>query len=132
MNTHTFDNHSVTCPICQRTANLKPVKICNGLFTCPSCQERLVVTWSGHYVRDPYNCKQVTITHLLRRQSRPWARILRDFGLIKRPAAIIAIGSAILFGVSVVTLESLTSQGKPFQGLLEQVTEIVEPPKSSP
>lgn len=127
MNTHTFDNHSVTCPICQRTGSRKPVKICNGLFTCPSCQERLVVTWSGHYVRDPYNCKQVTVTHLIRRQSRPWARIVRDFGFIKRPAAIIAIGSAVLFGVSVVTLESLNSERKPPQGLIDQVTEFVAP-----
>ena len=127
MNTHTFDNHSVTCPICQRTGSRKLVKICNGLFTCPSCQERLVVTWSGHYVRDPYNCKQVTVTHLLRRQSRPWARIVRDFGFIKRPAAIIAIGSAVLFGVSVVTLESLNSERKSPQGLIDRVTEFVQP-----
>ena len=129
MNTHTFGNHSVTCPICQRTGSIKQVKICNGLFTCPSCQERLVVSWSGHYVRDPYNyCKQVTLSHLLRRQSRPFARILRDFGSLARPSALIAFGSAILFGVSVVALESLNSQQKPSQGLLEQVTDIVPPP----
>lgn len=132
MNTHTFGNHSVTCPICQRTGSLKLVKICNGLFTCPSCQERLVVTWSGHYVRDPFNGKQVMLAHLLRRQSRPWARILRDFGFVKRPSVLIALGSAILFGVSVITLESLNPQQKPFQGLLEQVTEIVDPPEKSP
>lgn len=132
MNTHTFGNHSVTCPICQRTGNLKLVKMCNGLYTCPSCQERLVVTWSGHYVRDPFNGKQVTIAHLLRRQSRPWARILRDFGSLARPSTIIAVGSAILFGVSVITIESLNSQQKPFQGLLDQVTESVDPPEKSP
>ena len=132
MNTHTFGNHSVTCPICQRTGNLKLVKIYNGLFTCPSCQERLVVTWSGHYVRDPFNGKQITLTHLLRRQSRPWARILRDFGFVKRPSVIIAVGSAILFGISLITLESLSPQHKQFQGLLEQVTEIVDPPQNSP
>jgi ribosomal protein L37AE/L43A len=132
MNTHTFGNHSVTCPICQRTGSLKLVKIGNGLFTCPSCQERLVVTWSGHYVRDPFNGKQVMLAHLLRRQSRPWARILRDFGFVKRPSVLIALGSAILFGVSIITLESLNSQQNGFQGLLEQVTEIVDPPEKSP
>ena len=132
MNTHTFGNHSVTCPICQRTGSLKPDKICNGLFTCPSCQERLVVSWSGHYVRDPYNCKQVMIAHLLRRQSRPWARIQRDFGFVKRPSVLIAIGSAVLFGVSVIALESLNPQQKPVQGLLEQVTDVINPPHSSP
>ena len=132
MNTHTFGNHSVTCPICQRTGSLKLVKICNGLFTCPSCQERIVVTWSGHYVRDPFNGKQVMLAHLLRRQSRPWARILRDFGFVKRPSVLIALGSAILFGVSVITLESLNPQQKPNQGLLEQVTERVDPSEKSP
>ena len=132
MNTHTFGNHSVTCPICQRTDKLNLVKIDNGLFTCPSCQERLVVTWSGHYVRDPFNGRQLMIAHLLRRQSRPWARVLRDFGFVKRPSVIIAVGSAILLGLSVITLESLNPQQNRFQGLLEQVTEMVDPPEKSP
>ena len=132
MNTHTFGNRSVTCPICQRTGKLNLVKIDNGLFTCPSCQERLVVTWSGHYVRDPFNGRQLMIAHLLRRQSRPWARVLRDFGFVKRPSVIIAVGSAILLGLSVITLESLNPQQNRFQGLLEQVTEIVDPPEKSP
>jgi hypothetical protein len=132
MNTHTFGNHSVTCPICQRTGSLKPVKICDGLFTCPYCQERLVVSWSGHYVRDPHNCKQETSAHLLRRQSQPWARILRDFVFVRRPAVIIAVGSAILLGVSVIGLESFNRQQNQGQGLLEQVTELVNPPQNSP
>ena len=106
--------------------------MCNGLFTCPACQERLVVTWSGHYVRDPYNFKQVTISHLLRRQSRPFARIIRDFGNARRPSLIVAVGSAILFGVSALTLESLNSKHQPFQGMLEQVTKVVNPPQNSP
>jgi hypothetical protein len=133
MNTHTFGNNSVTCPICRRTGNLKLVKMCNGLFTCPSCQERLVVTWSGHYVRDPFSGKQVTISHLLRRQSRPWARILRDFNSLARPSVLVAVGSAILFGVSAIAIESLNPEQKPLQGLLEQVTELVDdPPSKSP
>ena len=91
-----------------------------------------MVTWSGHYVRDPFNGKQVMLTQLLRRQSRTWPRILRDFGLVKRPSVIIAVASAILFGVSVVALESLNPQQNPFGGLLDQVTEVVEPPEDSP
>ncbi len=90
-----------------------------------------MVSWSGHYVRDPHNCKQVMIAHVLRRESRPWARIVRDFGIFKRPAVIIAVGSAILLGVSVLTMESLNPQQKPFEGLLEQVTDIVNPPEKS-
>ena len=131
MNTHTFGNHSVTCPICQRSGNLKPFKMCNGLFTCPYCQERLVVSWSGHYVRDPHNCNQVIITHVLRRQSRPWARIVRDFGSLARPSVILAVGSAILLGASVITIERFSSSGQqPLQGILEQVTDIVTPENS--
>jgi len=55
-----------------------------------------------------------------------------DFGFVKRPSVLIALGSAILFGVSIITLESLNSQQNGFQGLLEQVTEIVDPPEKSP
>lgn len=131
MNTHTFGNHSVTCPICQRTDSLKRIKTCRGLFTCPHCQERLVVSWSGHYVRDPHNCRQVTIAHLLRRQSRPWARMLRDFSFLKRPSTLVAIGSAILFGVSVIGLETCSrQQNNSLDGLTEKATELVNPPKN--
>ena len=132
MNPHTFGNHSVTCPICQSTGTLKQLKKCNGLFTCPYCQERLVVTWSGHYVRDPHSCKQVIISHMLRRQSRPWARVMRDFGFVKRPAVIVAVGSAILLGISVIGLESINRQQKPFQGLVEQVTGTVNSSENFP
>lgn len=111
---------------------MKPIKIGNGLFTCPYCQERLVVTWSGHYVRDPHNFKQVTIAHLLRRQSRPFARIIRDFGNLARPSVVVAIGSAVLFGVSVITLESLNAKHHTFQGIVDQVTDVVNPPETSP
>lgn len=128
MNTHTFGNHSVTCPICQRTGSLKLIKICNGLFTCPSCQERLVVTWSGHYVRDPHNnCKQAEIAQLLRRQSRPFARIIRDFGFIKHPPIIVAIASAIVLGISVIALENSKSSDKQLPETSEQITKHISP-----
>lgn len=128
MNTHTFGNHSVTCPICQRPGNLKLIKRGHGLFTCPSCQERMVVTWSGHYVRDPFNGKQVTISQLLRRQSRPFARVLRDFGSLKHSSLIVAVGGIILLGISFITLERLSPEPNSLQNLLEQVKEVVNPP----
>lgn len=109
MNTHTFGNHYTTCPICQRSSNLKLVKMCKGLFTCNSCQEKLVVTWSGHYVRDPFSGKQVLVAQLLRRQSNPWARIIRDLDLIKRPFMYIAVG-VLIVGASVFTVESFNYQ----------------------
>ncbi|MBG1270262.1 hypothetical protein [Nostoc sp. WHI] len=106
MNIHTFDNHYVTCPICQRNATPKPVKTCIGLFTCPYCQERLVVCQSGNYVRDPFTWRQMMISSSLRRQSRPLARIVRDFVLLKRPMIALAVGSAIFFSAIALTQES--------------------------
>ncbi len=106
MNIHTFDNHYVTCPICQRNATPKPVKTCIGLFSCPYCQERLVVCQSGHYVRDPFTWRQIMISSALRRQSQPLARIARDFILLKRPMVALAVGSAIFFSAIALTQES--------------------------
>ncbi len=103
MNTHTFDNHYVTCPICQKNTKPKPVKTCIGLFTCSYCQERLVVCQSGHYVRDPFTLKQIMLSSALRRQSRPLARIIRDFVLFKRPLVALVLGSAILLSLLTVT-----------------------------
>lgn len=101
MSTHTFDNHNhyLTCPICQRNTNPKPVKSCIGLYSCPYCQEKIVVCKSGHYVRDPFILKQMAISSELRRQSRPLARIFRDFSLLKRPLLFLAIASLIFVGV---------------------------------
>ncbi len=106
MNTNTFDNHYVTCPICQRNATPKPVKTYIGLFTCPYCQERLVVSRSGHYVRDPFTLKQMMISSALRRQSRPLARIIRDFVLLKRPVVALALGGAIFLSIIALSQQS--------------------------
>jgi uncharacterized protein YbaR (Trm112 family) len=108
MNTHTFDNHYVTCPICQRNARAKPVKTYIGLFTCPYCQERLVVCQSGHYVRDPFTFKQMMLCSALRRQSSPLARIIRDFILFKHPVVAFAVGSAIFLSAITITQQSTT------------------------
>jgi hypothetical protein len=106
MNIHTFDNHYLTCPICQKNGKPRPVKSCVGLFNCPYCQEKLVVSQSGHYVRDPFALRQIIISSALRRQSRPLARILRDFILLKRPLLALVIGTAIIFGMITVTQQS--------------------------
>ncbi len=127
MNTHTFGNHYTTCPICQGSSNLKLVKMCHGLFTCNSCQEKLVVTWSGHYVRDPFSGKQVLVAQLLRRQSSPWARIVRDLGLIKRPFMYVAMG-ALIVGASVFTIESANRQPKAPSQVVEKINNITNPP----
>jgi Na+-transporting NADH:ubiquinone oxidoreductase subunit NqrB len=106
MNIHTFDNHYVTCPICQRNAKPKPIKAYMGLFTCPYCQERLVVCRSGHYVRDPFTLKQLMMCSALRRQSSPLARIIRDFVLFKRPMLALAVVSTIFLGIIAITQQS--------------------------
>lgn len=110
MNTHTFDNHYVTCPICRRNATPKPVKTCIGLFSCPYCQERLVVSQSGHYVRDPFILRQIMLSSSsLRRQSSPLARIIRDFIVLKRPILALALGSTIFLSMIAVTQQKTTS-----------------------
>jgi hypothetical protein len=109
MNIHTFDNNYVTCPICQRNNRTKPVKTYIGLFTCPYCQEKLVVCKSGHYVRDPFTWKQIVISSALRRQSKPLARIVRDLVLLKRPLLALAMGSAILLSTIAITQESTSN-----------------------
>ncbi|QYX31984.1 hypothetical protein [Sphaerospermopsis torques-reginae] len=106
MNIHTFDNNYVTCPICHRNNRTKPVKTYIGLFTCPYCQEKLVVCKSGHYVRDPFTWKKILISSALRRQSRPLARMIRDLPLSKRFLLALAMGSAILFTTIAITQDS--------------------------
>jgi uncharacterized protein YbaR (Trm112 family) len=120
MNIHTFDNHYVTCPICQRNNRTQPVKTYMGLFTCPYCQEKLVVCKSGHYVRDPFTWKQIFISSALRRQSRPLARIIRDLVLLQRPLVALAMGSVILLTTLAITQET-TSNNKPFVAGSEKV-----------
>lgn len=103
MNIHTFDNNYVTCPICHRTSRSQPVKTYIGLFTCPYCQEKLVVSHSGHYVRDPFTWKKMMMSAALRRQSRPLARISRDFIILKRPLFALGVGLTILLATIAVT-----------------------------
>ncbi|BAZ31889.1 hypothetical protein NIES4074_43620 [Cylindrospermum sp. NIES-4074] len=46
------------------------------------------------------------ISSALRRQSRPLARIIRDFVLLKRPMVALAVGSAIFLSMIAMTQES--------------------------
>ena len=103
MNAPTSHSHYVTCPICNRSSVAQPELIFNGLFTCPYCHSHLVISWSGHYVRDPFALDQLDIGQMLRRQSRPLARLRRD--LTRQYLPIIAvISGAILFGGAIATL----------------------------
>ncbi|MBD2505202.1 hypothetical protein [Anabaena azotica] len=113
MNTHTFDNHYVTCPICQRYGRGKQIKSYIGLYSCPYCQERLVVCQSGHYVRDPFTLNQIMICSALRRQSSPISRIIRDFILFKRPLLAFVVGSAVFLGMISMTQQGTSSNQQP-------------------
>ncbi|MEA5595132.1 hypothetical protein [Rivularia sp. UHCC 0363] len=126
MNTHTFDNHYVTCPICQKNPTAKGRKSCAGLYNCPYCQERLVVCRSGNFVRDPFPLKQITLSSVLRRQSRPVARILRDFVFFKHPLIAFILGSAIILGI--ITVTQTNTAHKDIQKLsnVEKISDIEE------
>ncbi|NJK28289.1 MAG: hypothetical protein HC925_07150 [Coleofasciculaceae cyanobacterium SM2_3_26] len=98
MNARTFDGdtHSISCPVCKRTTDLQPREMILGLFTCPHCRSRLVISWSGNYVRDPFTLKNVAVGQMLRRQSRPFARILRDFSVARRSYTVLIVTSAAI------------------------------------
>ncbi len=102
MNAHFFDASSQTCPVCHRSGAIKPHKLIKGLLTCQHCRERLVVSCSGHYVRDPFAFKQLNQGQLLRQQSHPLARFWRDFKVSSQPFLLATLGSAVLVGIALV------------------------------
>lgn len=123
MSTNTFDNHYVTCPICQRNNRTTPIRSYIGLFTCPYCQEKLVVCQSGHYVRDPFIWRQMMISSDLRRQSRPLARMIRDFISIKRPLLSLALGSVVFLAIMTIT-QNNTSQDSQEITRIESINKV--------
>ena len=123
MSTNTFDNHYVTCPICQRNNRTTPIRSYIGLFTCPYCQEKLVVCQSGHYVRDPFIWRQMMISSDLRRQSRPLARMIRDFISIKRPLLSLLLGSVVFLAIMTIT-QNNTSQDSQEITRIESINKV--------
>lgn len=118
MNTPTFKSHSVTCPICNSSSALPPAEMFNGLFTCPHCHSHLVITWSGHYVRDPFAVKQLSMGQSLRRQSRPLARLRRDLCRQYLPMLAIA-GSVVFLGLTISSLEVPNTSKNLWDGFVE-------------
>jgi galactose-1-phosphate uridylyltransferase len=123
MSTNTFHNHYVTCPICQRNNRTTPIRSYIGLFTCPYCQEKLVVCQSGHYVRDPFIWRQMMISSDLRRQSRPLARMIRDFISIKRPLLSLVLGSVVFLAIMTIT-QNNTSQDSQEITRIESINKV--------
>lgn len=122
MSAPTFKSNSVTCPICNRSSAVQPLEVFNGLFTCPYCHSHLVISWSGHYVRDPLALQQLDIGQMLRRQSRPLARLRRDLSRQYLPI-VVAISSVIFLGGAIASLSKFDLKLGMFDGVLEWVQE---------
>ncbi|WP_036531428.1 hypothetical protein [Neosynechococcus sphagnicola] len=96
MDAHTFNSDVTSCPFCRRVSTAHPNQVLSGLLVCPSCQQHLVVSWSGHYVRDPFTFRRLAPERMLRRQSQPFVRLLRDFGFT-RNTSLLTFASGTLF-----------------------------------
>ncbi|HEY9866366.1 MAG TPA: hypothetical protein V6D21_19500 [Candidatus Obscuribacterales bacterium] len=107
MNADTFNTHSVTCPICHHTSILPSIGMLGGLFTCPHCHTHFVMSHSGHYVRDPFCFQQCGVAQMLRRQSRPFARLRRDLSLTRGLPLLAVISSLLFLGIAVTVTEKL-------------------------
>jgi hypothetical protein len=116
MRAYTFNTPSPACPVCHPVRSHRSHKTITGLLTCQYCRERLVVSWSGHYVRDPFISRHRQAESLLRRKSHPIARIWRN---LNQPCSLLlfaALGSAICIGVASLLLPNaseLTPESKP-------------------
>ncbi len=126
MNANTFDRSSSHCPACCQVGGLRSIKLVDGLLTCPYCRERLVVSVSGHYVRDPFALRQRVTSHMLRRQSRPLARILRDSGISKHSSLLAMLGTLLLLGFTMAAVSEVSHEPFPFQDKLEQIIKLNE------
>jgi hypothetical protein len=81
-----------------------------GLLTCRYCRERLVISWSGHYVRDPFALRHLATTRRLRRESRPLARIFRDYGIARYASVVTVLSGLIFIGITLMTLGEFSRQ----------------------
>lgn len=73
-------------------------------------------------MRDPFSLKQLTVGKMLRRESRPLARIQRDFGLGKHFPLIAILGSMVFLGCAIAATEQSLPRQNSFQGLIEWVS----------
>ncbi|MFO7029371.1 hypothetical protein B9T07_04760 [Limnospira fusiformis CCALA 023] len=121
MNADTFNSHSVNCPICHHTSVLPSVGVFGGLFTCPNCHTHLVISNSGHYVRDPFSWQHWAIGRMLRRQSHPLARIGRDVCSTKPFPLVAIVSSLLLLSLAVVATDRLNYRN---QMLDPSITEL--------
>ena len=126
MNAPTSHSKSITCPICKRTSIISPVGMLNGLFTCPHCHSNLVISWSGHYVRDPftsYRIRQTNTTRMLRKpSSRSVPKTSRDFRMGRRLRLLAIFGSILFLSVAIASVEQSKSPQKLWQDFQEWIS----------
>jgi hypothetical protein len=84
-----------------------------------------VVTKSGHYVRDPFILKPFISSQLLRRQSHPLARVIRDFGSATPPYWMTVMVSIVLFSFALAGMERLKPLENPIPHWMEEGSEIM-------
>jgi len=113
MNAPSFDTHSPSCPVCRRPGIKLPHKVLTGLLTCHHCRARLVVTWSGHYVRDPFTLKHLMAERMLRRRSHPFYRILQDARFARFSILFVLLAGTLMLGMSGVLSKKITIEPNP-------------------
>jgi hypothetical protein len=107
MDAHISNSHSRVCPICDRAGTVRSRRNITGFLNCQHCRERLVVSWSGHYVRDPFTCKPLS-EQVLRRESRPLARIRRDLPSFASSFVLVVVGGAIFASTAFLLLQNVS------------------------
>ncbi|MDJ1183054.1 hypothetical protein [Roseofilum casamattae] len=122
-----FENHSNTCPACHRVQSLplEPEPSKRGLYRCPYCHQRLVVSHSGHYVRDPFRFRPLKSSQLLRRQSHPLARACRDLTTAKAPSWVTLMASIALLSFALAAAERLKLLDRPIPEWIENKTQLM-------
>jgi hypothetical protein len=114
MSVYTYDSDAATCPVCHHRVSLpQPMHLVSGLLTCPQCRVRLVRSRSGNFVRDPFTGQRAPTGQALRRQSRPFARLLRDAGITRSPSVVTIVGGLMLLGLTLVAWGGMTGQFLP-------------------
>ncbi|MGD1903846.1 MAG: hypothetical protein ACFB9N_16585 [Geitlerinemataceae cyanobacterium] len=94
MGTPAFDTHAIVCPTCSRPSHNIPNEQIEGLYTCPNCKTRIVVSWSGHFVCDPVRPRN-DLVRALRRRGQPIARfVCNNIGV----APLVGLFGAIAVG----------------------------------
>ncbi|WP_368010161.1 hypothetical protein [Laspinema palackyanum] len=68
----------------------------------------------------------MSVSRLLRRQSSPVARILRDVGIKKRPSIWAVLAGLVVASVTFASLENWSGDRPPFGQFMEESGEVRE------